>query len=70
MNTNNKLRYFKSAVAFSFCFSFTELQLETVSKAFHITTDEIQVVYYRGKWYQSTFYITTDFKEFLLNALF
>ena len=30
---------------------------------------EIQVVYYRGKWYQSTFYITTDFKEFLLNAL-
>jgi len=27
----------KSALAFSFCFSFTELQLETVSKAFHIT---------------------------------
>jgi len=27
----------KSAVAFSFCFSFTELQFETVSKAFHIT---------------------------------
>ena len=23
--------------SFSFCFSFTELQLETVSKAFHIT---------------------------------
>jgi hypothetical protein len=30
---------------------------------------EIQVVYYSGKWYQSTFYITNDFKEFLLNAL-
>jgi len=31
------MNYFKSALAFSFCFSFTELQLETVSKAFHIT---------------------------------
>jgi len=30
---------------------------------------EIQVVYYQGKWYQDTFYITKDFKEFLLNAL-
>ena len=30
---------------------------------------EIQGVYYRGKWYQDTFYITKDFKEFLLNAL-
>lgn len=30
---------------------------------------EIQVVYYSGKWYQSTFYITKDFKEFLLNVL-
>ena len=30
---------------------------------------EIQVVYYRGKWYQDTSYITNDFKEFLLNAL-
>ena len=30
---------------------------------------EIQGVYYRGKWYQDTFYITNDFKEFLLNAL-
>jgi hypothetical protein len=31
------MNYFKSAVAFFFLFSFTELQLETVSKAFHIT---------------------------------
>lgn len=30
---------------------------------------EIQGVYYSGKWYQDTFYITNDFKEFLLNAL-
>lgn len=30
---------------------------------------EIQGVYYRGKWYQDTFYITNDFKELLLNAL-
>lgn len=30
---------------------------------------EIQCVYYRGKWYQETFYITNEFKEFLLNAL-
>ena len=26
-------------------------------------------VYYRGKWHQDTFYITNEFKEFLLNAL-
>jgi len=32
-----KLPYFKSVVDFSFCFSFTELQLETVSKALRIT---------------------------------
>lgn len=31
---------------------------------------EIQGVYYRGKWYQDTFYITNEFREFLLNALF
>jgi len=30
---------------------------------------EIQGVYYRGKWHQDTFYITNEFKEFLLNAL-
>lgn len=30
---------------------------------------EIQGVYYRGKWYQDTFYITSEFKDFLLNAL-
>ena len=30
---------------------------------------EIQGVYYRGKWYQDTFYITNEFREFLLNAL-
>lgn len=30
---------------------------------------EIQGVYYRGKWYQDTFYITKDFKVFLLNAI-
>ena len=30
---------------------------------------EIQVVYYRGKWYQDTSYITNEFREFLLNAL-
>ena len=30
---------------------------------------EIQGVYHRGKWYQDTFYITNDFKEFLLNSL-
>jgi len=39
MNMECILKLFlKSALAFSFCFSFTELQLETVSKAFHITT--------------------------------
>jgi len=27
---------------------------------------EIQVVYYRGKWYQDTHYITEEFKNFLL----
>jgi len=37
MNLNNKLQCFKSAVSFSFCFSFTELQLKTVSKALRIT---------------------------------
>lgn len=26
---------------------------------------EIQGVFYSGKWYQDTFYITNDFKEFL-----
>ena len=30
---------------------------------------EIQAVYYRGKWYQDTFYITKDFKELLVNAM-
>lgn len=30
---------------------------------------EIQAVYYSGKWYQDTFYITNDFRDFLLNAL-
>ena len=30
---------------------------------------EIQVVYYGGKWYQDTRYISKDFKEFLLNTL-
>lgn len=30
---------------------------------------EIQVVYYSGKWYQDTRYITNEFKEFLLNAM-
>jgi hypothetical protein len=30
---------------------------------------EIQVVYYQGKWYQDTMYITNEFKEFLLNTL-
>ena len=30
---------------------------------------EIQVVYYKGKWYQDTSYITNEFMEFLLNAL-
>ena len=30
---------------------------------------EIQGVYYRHKWYQDTFYITNDFKEFLLNVM-
>jgi len=29
---------------------------------------EIQGVYYRGKWYQDTFYITNEFREFLVNA--
>lgn len=27
---------------------------------------EIQVVYKQGKWVQDTFYITTEFKDFLL----
>lgn len=27
---------------------------------------EIQAIYYQGKWYQDTFYITEDFKDFLL----
>lgn len=26
---------------------------------------KIEVVYYQGKWYQDTFYITKEFKEFL-----
>jgi hypothetical protein len=30
---------------------------------------EIQGVYYSGKWYQDTFFITNEFKEFILNAL-
>lgn len=30
---------------------------------------EIQVVYYKGKWYQDTSYITNEFRDFLLNAL-
>lgn len=30
---------------------------------------EIQAVYYRGKWYQDTHYITNEFKNFLLNYL-
>lgn len=29
---------------------------------------EIQGVYYRGKWYQDTFYITNEFRAFLINA--
>lgn len=28
---------------------------------------EIQGVFYQGKWRQDTFYITTEFKDFLLN---
>ncbi len=28
---------------------------------------EIEGVFYQGKWYQDTFYITKEFKEFLLN---
>jgi len=28
---------------------------------------EIQVIYYQGKWYQDTFYITKEFKDFLLD---
>ena len=27
---------------------------------------EIQGVYYKGKWYQDTFYITNEFREFLV----
>ncbi len=30
---------------------------------------EIQVVYFQKKWYQDTFYITAEFKDFILNAL-
>ena len=30
---------------------------------------EIQGVFYRGKWYQDTFYITNEFRGVLLNAL-
>ena len=30
---------------------------------------EIQGVFYRGKWFQDTFYITNEFREVLLNAL-
>ena len=30
---------------------------------------EIQGVFYRGKWYQDTFYITKEDFVFLLNAL-
>jgi hypothetical protein len=30
---------------------------------------EIQGVYYQGKWYQDTFYITEQFKNFLLNNI-
>lgn len=30
------------------------------------TPFEIQAVYYSSKWYQDTFYITEDFKNFLL----
>jgi hypothetical protein len=29
----------------------------------------IQGVYYRGKWYQDTFYITEEFKDFLLTSI-
>lgn len=28
---------------------------------------ETQVVYYQGKWYQDTTYITSEFKDFLLS---
>ncbi|MCG8857619.1 hypothetical protein G1L11_12345 [Tenacibaculum finnmarkense] len=28
---------------------------------------EIQGIYYRGKWIQDTFYIDSDFRDFLLN---
>jgi hypothetical protein len=38
-----KRPYFKSVMAFSFCFSFTELPLEHVIKAFHITTKYTQL---------------------------
>lgn len=30
---------------------------------------EIQGCFYRGKWYQDTFYISNDFREFLLGSL-
>ena len=30
---------------------------------------EIQGVFYRGKWFQDTFYITNEFRDVLLNAL-
>ena len=30
---------------------------------------EIQGVFYDGKWKQDTFYITSDFKDFLLNNI-
>ena len=29
---------------------------------------KIQIVFYRGKWYQDTSYITEDFKNFLLSC--
>lgn len=30
---------------------------------------ETQVVYYRGKWYQDTMYLTQEFKNFLLESI-
>ena len=35
------------------------------SEVFKDKLFQIQVVYYSGKWYQDTFYITKEFKEFL-----
>lgn len=34
------------------------------------TTFEIQVVYYSYKWIQDTFYITKEFKDFLLKFVY